>query len=100
MLRWYSACADLRRRVLPAGATRLSDSGATFDEDDRWFVLARRPADGPAYAVVANLGGRERSVPVEGAGHVLLEWAPGTAAESSAVRLPGWCTAVVTLREA
>ena len=100
MLRWYSACADLRRRVLPAGATHLSDSGATFDEDDRWFVLARRPADGPAYAVVANLGGRERSVPVEGAGHVLLEWAPGTVVEPSAVRLPGWGTAVVALGEA
>jgi len=49
---------------------------------------------------VANLVAEERTVPVDGVGEVLLEWAPGTAVGAGAVGLPGRSVAVVGLREA
>jgi maltooligosyltrehalose trehalohydrolase len=99
MLRWYSACTALRRELLPPGPTRLADSAAAFDEDERWFVLTRRPGGGAPAAVVANLAAEERRVPVDGAREVLLEWAPGTALEGSRVRLPARSVAVLALSE-
>ncbi len=97
MLRWYSACTALRRRVQPPGPTRLADSAASYDEDDRWFVLERRPADGTALAVVANLADGQRTVPVHGPREVLLEWEAGTVLQGEAVRLPAHSVAVVAL---
>ena len=58
MLRWYSACTALRRDLVPDGATRFADVAVSHDEDARWLVMTRTPADGPAFAVVVNLADR------------------------------------------
>ena len=97
-LRWYRACTALRREAHPAGPTRLADSAASFDDDARWFVLCRRPADGTALAVAANLADTEQPVPVGDAREVLLQWAEGTSLDGGAVRLPARSVAVVALR--
>ncbi len=98
MLRWYSACTALRRTLVPSGPTHFRDCAAAFDEQDRWFVLARRPSNGRGLAVVANLSDRERSVEVDGAEEMHLAWSAGTAVEDHTVRLPARSVAVVTLR--
>jgi maltooligosyltrehalose trehalohydrolase len=100
MLRWYAACTALRRERLGHRPTRFADTGATFDEDAGWFVLTRSPGGRAAVAVVATLGSEGRSVPVDGAGELLLAWSPGdTVVEAGTVRLPGRSAAVVSLHD-
>ncbi len=99
MLRWYSACTSVRHERLSTGPTRLREGSASFDEDDRWFVLARRPAGHEGLAVVANLSPQPRAVPVHDPGEVLLEWEPGTAVEGGSVWLPARSVAVLALPE-
>ncbi len=100
MLRWYAACTALRRERVGPGATRFADTTAAFDEDERWFVLVRRPHEGASVAVVANLGDTVRTVPVERAAGLLLAWSRGgTDVVADGVRLPGRSAAVVALRD-
>ena len=99
MLRWYSACTALRRRVQPPRADparrlrRVLRRGRPVVRA-RASARRRHRAGGrgqPRGRVADGAGGTD---PVE----VLLEWAPGTVLEGGAVGLPARSVAVVALR--
>ena len=99
-LRWYIACARLRRHLLASAPTRFADVSVDVDEDAHWVVLVHAPAGRPAYAVVANLAEREQAVPVAaGPGELLLAWEEdGTDVGEGVVTLPPHAVAVLRLR--
>ena len=99
VLRWYTDCIALRRELLGDAPTRFADVTVAFDDDARWVAMTHAPAGRAASAVVVNLSGDPRDVPVAGgAAEVLLAWdVAGTEVVASGVRMPAGSAAVVRL---
>jgi maltooligosyltrehalose trehalohydrolase len=99
VLRWYSACTRLRRKLLGSAPTRLADVSVDVDEDARWVAMAHRPPGRPAYAVALNLAENGQDVPLPSSGgRVLLAWdEQSTIITDAAVALPARSATVVRL---
>jgi maltooligosyltrehalose trehalohydrolase len=100
MLHWYSACTALRRDLVPDRATRFADVAVSYDEDARWLVMSRTPADAPAFAVVVNLADRVQDLPLgdRTPAALLLAWEEGgTEVSDDGIRMPAASAAVVGL---
>ena len=101
LLRWYAVLSALRRDRLGDRETRLADVTVDVDEDARWVVMRHCPAGSTAYAVVANLGDAEATVPldVSTAATVLADFA-GAHLKAEGVALPPHGVAIVQLSPA
>jgi maltooligosyltrehalose trehalohydrolase len=92
MLAWYRDLIALRRRTPRLTDGRLSDVQVRFDEDARWFVVARGDL-----RVVCNLADAPQTVPLDRtAAKVVLAWdEPATSVAEDGVGVPGHGVAVL-----
>jgi 1,4-alpha-glucan branching enzyme len=88
-----------RREIVPRlGATR-SYAGAAATIDGCAIGLRWTLGDGAVLTMIANLGDTPAARPIEPAGEVLYESAPGLAADAASALLPSW-SVVVSLEKA
>ena len=97
MLDFYRRLIAIRRRESAVSVGDLAGVRCSYDEEARWFVMARgaEGARGQVH-VVANLADDEQLVPVDGSGGgVLASWSGALTMADDGIRLPAHDVAVV-----
>ena len=94
LLAWTRDLIALRRSCPDLSDVRRESTDVRYDEDARWLVVRRGGT-----AVLCNLSDGETTIPLEGAGSVLLASAEGSVSDGKA-HLPSQSVLVVRLDDA